>query len=152
MPNRSPLPVTRALLLADAIIVEAGTGKKSLVGIYSRLIAPNLPLRQVLHVYMQLADAQGKYRFEIELVKLSTDKTIHQGQIGPVKAASPLVPLEIIMHLPCQFDEYGEYELRIIYEGNVFASRVLAIVSPPPEKPAPPEASSQGERADDDGN
>ncbi len=131
MPNQPPLPVTRAILLADSIIAEAGTHKKSLIGIYSRIAAPQLPFRRVLHVYAQLADAWGEYTFSIELVNLSTNEPVHRGEMGPVVAHDRLVPLEIVLHVPCIFEVYGEYELRLACSGNVFASRTVSVLPPP---------------------
>ncbi len=135
--SRPPLPSTRAILLADMIITEAGTHKKSLIGVYSRIAAARFPFRRILHVYAQLADACGEYTFTIELVDLATDEILHQGQMGPVIAHDRLIPLEIVLHIPCIFESYGEFELRILQSGNVFAGRRFSVM-PPPEQDTPP--------------
>lgn len=131
MASRNPLPVTRAILLADMIIAEAGTHKKTLVGIYSRITTPHMPLRKVLHVYAQVADARGEYRMTIRLVRLETGEVVNEGEIGPIVSRDPLAPLEIVMHLPCVFNNYGEYEFVIIHDGNVFASKRFSLLEPP---------------------
>jgi len=137
MPNRPPLPHTRAILLADMILAEAGTHKKSLIGVYSRIGAPRFPFRRVLHVYAQLADACGEYTFAIELGNRATDEGVHRGEMGPVIAHDRLLPLEIVLHVPCVFQNYGEYDLRLSFEGNIFASRTFSVM-PPPEPVRPP--------------
>lgn len=130
MPTRSPLPVTRAILIADSILTEEGTHKKSLIGVYSRIGAADLPFRRLLQVYLQLADAQGEYSFDIKLVRLDSEEAIHTGTVGPLQAPDRLVPLEIVMRIPCVFRAYGEYELRLSHEGQFFASCRLTVTAP----------------------
>lgn len=130
MPYISPLPVCRALLLADSILVEADSHKKSLIGVYTRVAARRLPFRRVIHAYAQLADAHGEYVFDVAVVNLQSEHIVSRGEIGPVAADDPLLPVELVVHLPCRFFDYGNYELRLMHEGRVFASRVLTVAEP----------------------
>jgi hypothetical protein len=139
--TKQPSPSARAILLADQIIVEAGTGKKSLIGIYSNLVAPTLPTRQLLHVYALLVDAAGTYDFDLELAGLETGNVIHRGRMEKVFTPGPGVPIELVMRLPAEFTAYGEYEFRLLHQGRIFAARKLSVMPPPP--PPPPKTAGR---------
>ena len=70
MNEQLPLPVTGSILLADQIIVEAETAKKTLVGVYSNIFTAKVPARRHLSIYAELTDVQGAYDLRLELVQL----------------------------------------------------------------------------------
>lgn len=135
MTEHRPLPVTRALLLADQIIVESGSAKKTLVGIYTCVQAARLPARRELNLYAELIDAQGDYSFELQLVHLESDQTVAAGRIDAVHAPDRLTPLELVIRLPVTFAAYGTYEFRIEHSGQVTGSRALRVEQPLPVPP-----------------
>jgi hypothetical protein len=135
MADRLPLPVGSAVLLADQIIVESGTSKKTLVGIYSTIYTSHLPARRHLNIYAEVTDAEGRYDFTLELLHLEANACVAQGEMEDVTSGDRLTPLEMVIRLPVAFAEYGTYEFRIAYEGNVFASRVLRVLPAPHPRP-----------------
>ncbi len=126
--------MTRAMLLADSILTESGTHKKSLIGIYTRIAAPRVPFRKILNVYAQFADAQGVYHCQLELVNLATGALLHGSRLGAFESRDRLTPVELIMRLPCRFENFGDYELRLSHLGHIFASRVFSVVPSPAER------------------
>lgn len=125
MAERNPLPNTCSILFADNIIVEAGTGKKSLIGLYATICSTELPLQREINIYVELSDLQGQYHFTLELVHLETNTVIANGSMGPINATERLRPMEIIIRLPARLPKHGKYEFRMLYGQAVFASRVF---------------------------
>jgi hypothetical protein len=136
MSNHAPLPLARSILFADHIITEDETHKKSLIGVFSSLVSFRMPVRKNLSVYVQLSDAHGEYMVTLELVMLKTGAIVHRGDIGPIIARDPLLPVELVLKLPCKFEDYGDYEFRLLHEGRVFASQILSL-RPAPFAPSP---------------
>ena len=65
-----PVPSVIAILLCDRIIEEVGTHKKTLVGIFDRINVP-APVRMPLAFYARLTDAEGKYKFRVDVMFLN---------------------------------------------------------------------------------
>ncbi len=131
MPEALPLPTPMAVVFADQIIVEAMTGKKTLVGLYSTIFARRLPLRRQVNIFVELGDAQGSYDFLLELVRLETGAVVARGQLEGVRSRDRLTPLELVVRVPVSFPAYGTYEARISFESQVFASRTVRVLAPP---------------------
>lgn len=152
MANRPPLPMSRAILLANTIITDNATHKRSLIGIYSHVVAPRLPFRKALNVYAQITDAMGEYTFTIELMRLATGEVVHEGSIGPINAPDRLQPLELVIKVPCEFKAFGEYEFRLLHAGHVFASCVIPVMPPVgaalPEPPGSNQSSPENGESD----
>ncbi|MBN2713149.1 MAG: hypothetical protein JXR97_12075 [Planctomycetes bacterium] len=130
MPPKLPMPLCRAILLADQIITDIETGKKSLIGIYSHVVSPKIPCTKNISIYGQLSDMQGEYTIVLEMINLKTGALVHRGNLGPVVADNRLAPVDIVMRMPCRFDSHGAYEFRLMYEGHVFGSREISVVAP----------------------
>ena len=124
--ERNPLPHTSAILFADQIIVEASTGKKSLIGIFSTICSTALPMEREINIFVELTDAVGEYQFTLELVHLETGMLVATGSMGPVVSRDPLRPMEIIIRLPARLPRHGKYEFRMSCGKSVFASRVFS--------------------------
>ena len=70
MTAKPPKPVLKALLVCDQVIRESGTDKWSVIGVYDRLSVSKFPaLIGDLSVYVRLRDAEGTYRFKLEVVR-----------------------------------------------------------------------------------
>ncbi|MFH1777349.1 MAG: hypothetical protein ABH952_07325, partial [Candidatus Omnitrophota bacterium] len=71
------VPKINAMLLCDGIITEAGTNKKSLIGIFENISTQTFPCQHSqLSVYIKFTSAQGKYHFRLELVNISKNVII----------------------------------------------------------------------------
>ena len=84
--STKPPPKCKAILLCDQAIVEAVTGKVSLVGIFDRFALRKFPghIRQFT-AFLQLTDGIGKYAITIEVHDLREDVVL---------ARAPIVSLE----------------------------------------------------------
>ncbi|MFW5857161.1 MAG: DUF6941 family protein [Planctomycetota bacterium] len=150
MSERLPLPVASAVLLADQIIVEAGSGKKTLVGVYSNIFAPRTPFWRHVNLYAELTDAFGTYDLDLTAHHLDGNAVVASTCLEAVEAADRLRPLELVVRLPVAFPGYGTYELRIAHEGRVFANRTVRVQPPPAGAEAPPASPDSAPPAPDE--
>jgi hypothetical protein len=83
-PRKSPKPPPqcKAILLCDHAIVEAGTGKVSLIGIFDRFAVTEFPspIRQFT-AFLQLTEGIGKYRITVEVHDLRDDEILARAAI-----------------------------------------------------------------------
>jgi len=77
-----PPPRCKAILLCDQAIVEAVTGKVSLIGIFDRFAVRRFPghIRQFT-AFLQLTDGIGQYRITVEVHDLREDKILARAAI-----------------------------------------------------------------------
>jgi len=133
MPERIVPPVVTAMLVADQVIVDAATGKKTLVGVYTRMTSRKVPFMARLSIYAQLTDAVGEYVFRVEVVHLAENRVIAGIKFGPVNSPSKLDPMEICLQLPVKLPQYGTYEFRLcLDDGTLVATRAFSLREAPP--------------------
>ena len=119
------VPVMVAGLICDTLAVDPSSGKKTLVGIFDRLIAAQFPTKRVFSIYAKFADAIGRYVIRIEYVQEATDKVLAAAGLE-VRATDKTETLEIAITPPDSLlvPDPGRYEFRIfansIYMGRVF--------------------------------
>lgn len=116
-------PLLKAMLLCDVVIAEQGTNKKSLIGIFDRLIVDQLPVSQRLFIYIRLMDAQGAYKFKVDFIDVDRDKLEGSVQTDTIKISDPLRAFEIVMPALLEIRNAGLHEFRLYgneaYIGNI---------------------------------
>lgn len=132
-----PTPKTNAMLICDYVITERGTNKKSLIGVFENIGAATFPCTHfAMSVYIKLTDAQGDYRFHLELVDLQSNITIGRSEMPEeVHVPSPLDAHELVFNLRgVRFLHVGNYEFRIFANGKIFGQKkiILDAITPPP--------------------
>ena len=126
----SPTPKTNAMLICDYVITERGTNKKSLIGVFENIGAATFPCTHfAMSVYIKLTDAQGAYRFRLDLVDLHEDKTAGKSEMPEdIQIPSPLVAHELVFNLRgVRFAHPGEYEFRIFANDNIFGQKKFIV-------------------------
>ncbi len=120
----APIPSVVAMLICDQIIAEAGTNKKTLVGVFDNFLSPVFPVRiPRLAVYVKLADAGGNYLFKLRLVKLKDESLVIELTIeGNIKGRTLYSELVLAL-LPIDIPEPGKYEFQL-YADDVYLHRV----------------------------
>lgn len=126
---RAPKPALKSLVLCDVIIQEAGTNKKSLVGIFHDITAATFPcFHPMMGLYANLADAAGEYHFEVRLVHLGTGEQIGRSPLPPVTVRDRLEPTEICVQIPMlKFPSAGKYEVQLHANGELVGSRDFTV-------------------------
>jgi hypothetical protein len=113
------IPSALAILLCDWIIIEHGTGKKTLVGLFDNLNAASFPVVRPMGFYARLTDLEGHYHFTLRIVRLDRDKEeLMAGAEFEHKADDPLAILEVALNLPAvPFTATGRYEFQLSTDG-----------------------------------
>jgi hypothetical protein len=118
----APIPSVVAMLVCDQVIVEQGTGKKSLIGVFENVNSTAFPMQARLAIYAKLVDASGHYDFLIRLVNLK-DET----KVAEIKAEAnidPMAPAEFAINFVGMiFPEPGKYEFQL-YANGTYLHRV----------------------------
>ena len=111
----APAPLIKAILICDHIITEAGSNKKSLIGVFENITASRFPyIHQLMSVYIKLTDAAGEYKIRIELVDLKGNKVIGKGEVPRIMFHDKLMHYELTFNFAgLQLEHRGKYEFRI---------------------------------------
>ena len=119
----APVPNVLAMLVCDQVIAEQGTGKKSLIGIFDNIFAIAFPTQARLAVYVKLADAHGKYKIRVRLVKLK-DETAVADINADADIPDPTSPTELAINLVgIGLPEAGKYEFQL-WANEVYLHRI----------------------------
>jgi hypothetical protein len=147
----APKPEVKAFLLCDYVLHEAGTNKKSLIGIFEQVNSPRFPFRHgKMSVYANIADAHGTYELSLRLVRLRDGNVLLEAKGMKVQVADPLQVSELGVNLEgVVFEEPGKYEFALYANDQFLQSKPFRVVkvegqgggpapSPPPGPPATP--------------
>lgn len=125
-----PTPVPVAFLLCDQIIVEAGTGKKTIVGVFDRINVRQFPTEHgPAWLYIRVIDCEGEYKYRVEYVQVATQKVLDQMD-GTAASNNRHVYVDFVLNFPpMKLPEPGEYEFRL-WLSDKFISRVRVTAYP----------------------
>jgi len=133
-----PPPKCKAILLCDSVIIDAMTGKVSLVGIFETFNLLSLPGRTVpAQIFLQLTDAQGKYALKIEVHDLQEDAIMARGGGIEIEFQNKLQKTNAWFPMPAlPIKHEGTYDL-VVFSGNLEIDRqqfqVKLLIPPKPE-------------------
>lgn len=134
-------PVALAMVLCDAIHIDPGTGKRTLLGLFSALFTNQFPtvLRQMA-VYAALTECHGTIPFTVEVVDANLEREPVFRTEGEIPTTDPLGVIELNMVMGnLVFPEQGEYRVRLLSKGFPLIERRLVVARPPqPPTPSPP--------------
>jgi hypothetical protein len=124
-----PRPSVKAILICDDIIHEAGTNKKSLIGIFEDIHVSQFPCRYPrIAVYVNLTDARGAYRLDLRLVSTVTGQIIGKGATPEVRIDSPLRTCEFALKIQnLVFPEAGQHEFQISANDELLATKAFNV-------------------------
>jgi hypothetical protein len=121
-PHSTPVPV--AFLVCDQVIVDAGSGKKTIVGVFDRIWCERFPARyRPAWIYFKAIDCEGEYEHRIEYVQVSTQKILIQGKGQLVHSDRHQYAEFTLQCPPLPLTEPGEYEFRL-WLNNKFVSSI----------------------------
>jgi hypothetical protein len=123
------LPFVVAMLTCDTAITEARTNKKTLVGVFDKIMVQEVPtIFRPFWLYAKLADLRGAHRLRIEIVHLGSEKKIigveaetrsPNGSTDTFEFAMPVPPMPIPLT--------GTYEIQL-FSDNIFIGRTVVTV------------------------
>jgi hypothetical protein len=125
----APHPTLNAMLICDSAVREEGTGKVSLIGIFANITASAFPaIHSKLTIYVNVTDAQGHYKFRLEMRRVDNGELLGQADLeGDV--ADAMKPTEILFEIgPLVFDRAGKYEFRFYANDSHVVSKSFSVV------------------------
>jgi len=128
-----PIPSVVAMLVCDQVLTEAGTNKKSLIGIFEQFNSLSFPARLPrLAIYVKMADADGDYEFKLRIVKLKDEALVTEIKMQTKIPNSDLyTELGLNLVNAVEFPEPGKYELQL-YANDIYLHRVTMRAERPP--------------------
>jgi hypothetical protein len=132
-------PVSLAIVLCDHIIVEHGTGKPTLIGVFHVLGAPQFPFklpRFIVHAPLtNFALGSEQHSATVNIKNMGTGGIVGSLSL-PVKVPASLPPgqtpdaLVLNLNLPFNnitFPSPGTYEIDVLYDGESIGKKYLPI-------------------------
>ena len=123
--NRSiPTPVPIAFLICDQVSVDATTGKKTIVGVFSDIQVGQFPANHApTSLYAKLIDCEGPYECKVEFMQVAAQSRLFEAR-GEITSESRHRYTELVLrNLRLPLPEPGEYEFRL-WMNNSFISSV----------------------------
>ncbi|MHC4820132.1 MAG: DUF6941 family protein [Planctomycetota bacterium] len=124
-----PKPEVKAFLLCDYVLQEAGTHKKSLIGIFEQVNSATFPFRHGrISVYANLADAHGSYELMLRLVRLRDGKVLLEAKGLRISVSDPLSVAEVGGNLDgIVFEDEGKYEFAMYANDQFLQSKPFQV-------------------------
>lgn len=123
-------PILKAMLLCDQTLVEEGTRKRSLIGLFDRVKSNQFPtVHGSMSVYVQFREIEGTFDFMLELFDLAQDKTLHKATVKEFKVQDKSRDCELVFNLlSVRFSHPGDYEFRIYVNDMVFGQKSFQVI------------------------
>ncbi len=140
--RKGSTPYAQCLVVCDQVIREAGTGKHSLIGIFSHLGANRFPaVHPRLAVYMALSDGQGEVPVRLSIVDArDSSRCLVQAETVVPLADPRSVAEAAIDFANLVFPAPGDYRVQLYADDTLLMERRLVVgeirLQPPPSVPA----------------
>ena len=121
-------PNVHALLFADRVIVEEGSRKKGLIGVFTQFSFPVFPATPApWFVYVMMDNVSpGKHEFSISLTHSSGLTAFSIG--GEFEGSEQTTAAELILPVAMQFPKEGRYVFRLFVDERGIADRILNVL------------------------
>jgi len=129
-------PKVCAMLLCDYAHRDPATGKFSLLGVFDRIHAKQMPaVHGPFAIYLNLTNLNGSYNLSIQVLRASDESTIGETRAAqPIVVRDPLARVEMAMNLPggLPLQTAGSYVFRLVCNERPVQDLVCSIVGPAP--------------------
>ena len=138
MSQDKPLPKCKAMLLCDQCLIEAGTGKPTLIGVFDGFWCQQFPgLAQPFTVFVQLIEGIGQYDVSLEVHDLQQDQLVAKTAVSQIRFVDRLHRINLtfpIVGLP--IGHAGTYDFRVLANRQLLEQQTFtASLQPPPATP-----------------
>lgn len=125
-----PKPILKAFLLCDQTIVEEGSRKRSLIGLFDRIKASKLPtVHPAMSVYVQFREIEGQFNFTLELYDLEKETPVNRAVIEGFRVQERSRDCELVFNLlSIKFEHSGDYEFRIYVDDLIFGQKSFKVL------------------------
>jgi hypothetical protein len=130
--GKIPPPVCKALLLCDHTIIEAGSGKVSIIGAFTNFILPSFPGHTLpFTAFAQLADGIGRYEIQVEIHDLRDDMVLARSPKLMLEFAERLTKINICLPVPpLPLAHPGKYDVVFLAKGHEIDRQQFSAISP----------------------
>jgi hypothetical protein len=130
--GKVPPPACKALLLCDHTIIEAGSGKVSIIGSFTNFILPSFPGRTLpFTAFVQLADGIGRYEIQVEIHDLRDDMVLARSPKMMIEFAERLTKINICLPVPpLPLAHAGKYDVVFLAKGQEIDRQQFSAISP----------------------
>lgn len=131
-------------VLCDQVITEAQTSKQSLIGIYSALVAPQLPVlvNVAVALCLRVRSAQPReliFKFhgpDGDTIFTSPNLPCDWNGVQRSLKSGPSATLQIVLNLQSlPLPKHGIYEAEIYADGELLTNYPLTVLPPPQQAP-----------------
>ncbi len=142
--GKKPPPKCKAILLCDQAIVEAGTGKISIIGIFNNWNVPHFPcVIRPFTASLDLTDGIGKSAMSVDVHDLQEDKIIAQVRIAEVDFPERMAKINLMIPVPpLPLKHAGRYDFVVLADGQEIDRQqfqVAQVSGGSPNAPDPPQ-------------
>ena len=135
MTKQSPLAQIRlqALLLADHIYRDQGSGKYVIAGTFYQLNVADFPttFARTIGVFVSLSGLTGKTGIDLEFVDALSREVLIRTQSLEVTCEDPDLPVEFAVEVPpLPLPHAGRYLFRLTIDGMVLGTAAVTVRSP----------------------
>jgi hypothetical protein len=126
-------PDILAMVLADAVLRDAATGKCFIQGTYAAIFAPEFPWRHpAIVVYIAITNGHGKTPLSMKLVDVDEAHEPIFKEESLIDFPDPLTVAElVIVRRNPVFPAPGEYRLQLFGAGEPLKERRIQVMPPP---------------------
>jgi len=123
-------PILKAMLLCDMTLVEEGSHKRTLIGIFDRIKSAQFPTTHPsLSVYVQFREIEGVFDFALELFDLNESLSMNKAVIKEFHVKDRSRDCELVFNLlSLKFDHPGDYEFRIYVNEEIFGQKSFHVL------------------------
>lgn len=113
-------PKCKAILLCDKTIIEAATGKISLIGTFTHFALKEIPGRtRTVEAFCQFTDAEGRYDLVVEIHNLQNGTVIARATGPAIEIPNRLMRANVIIPIPSlSVGNSGAYDFVIFANGS----------------------------------
>ena len=111
----SEAPLCHAFIVCDQVITDRKTGKKSVIGAFSRITANDFPAcHPSLSLYVALSSSSGTGKVSVEFVQEKTDEALFRIHSNDLVLKGPNHVIELVFELrSLTFPSPGIYLFRL---------------------------------------
>jgi hypothetical protein len=123
----------QALLLADHIYRDQGSGKYVIAGTFHQLNVAAFPttFARTIGVFVSLSGLTGKTGIDLEFVDASSGEVLIRTQSLEVVCEDPDLPVEFAVEVPpLPLPHAGHYLFRLMMAGTVLGTAAVTVRSP----------------------
>ncbi len=120
----SPIPTLLAFIVCDTVIHDAGTQKKTLVGVFDQVLSAAAPFATNVGLYAKMVEGSGPYTIKVRMVNLKDESPVMEISAN-ANWDAPEDPLELGMNLRgLPIKDFGTYEFQL-FANEIYLGRAI---------------------------